>query len=203
MSGDPVEEETMTAVLPPVDLRLLDRNDLTVDDLVGLPEDLRYELINGRLVLTPTGLPIHQILEVRIANAIEENCPDEFVVNVEQALLRSPSSELRPDVMLIREGGARRSPVLPSDVPLVVEIISESSRFSDRREKLKWYADLKIPAYWIVDPLAERITITVLRLEADGQYHQCRQTDELVTLDEPWVVTLDLPAWTRKRDRLR
>jgi Uma2 family endonuclease len=118
MSGDPPEEEHMTSVLLPVDARLLDRNDLTVDDLVGLPEDLRYELINGRLVLAPTGLPIHQILEVRIANAIEANCPDEFVVNVEQALLRSPSNELRPDVMLIREDGARRSPVLPSDVPL-------------------------------------------------------------------------------------
>jgi Uma2 family endonuclease len=203
VSGDPTEEDPMTTVLLPVDPHLLERNDLTVDDLVGLPEDLRYELINGRLVLASTGLPIHQILEVRIANAIEENCPDEFVVNVEQALLNGRSSELRPDVMLIREEGARRSPVLPSDVPLIVEIISESSQFSDRREKWKWYADLKISAYWIVDPLAQRITITVLELEPDGQYHQRLQTDERVTLEEPWAVTLDLPAWTRKRDRLR
>ena len=193
----------MTAVLLPVDPRLLERADLTVDDLVDLPEDLRYELIEGRLVLTPTGLPIHQFLEVRVANAIEENCPDNFLVNTEQALLRNPCNELRPDVMLIREIGAKRSPVLPADVPLVVEIISESSRFSDRREKLKWYSELKIPGYWILDPLEEQIVITVLRLDPDGQYQQILQADGRVTLNEPWAITLDLPAWTRRRDRLR
>jgi hypothetical protein len=50
VNGDPIEEESMTAVLLPVDRRLLERTDLTVDDLVDLPEDLRYELIEGRLV---------------------------------------------------------------------------------------------------------------------------------------------------------
>ena len=29
------------------------------------------------------------------------------------------------------------------------------------------------------------------------------EVDELITLDEPWKVTLDLPAWTRKRDYYR
>jgi Uma2 family endonuclease len=203
VGGDPIEEESMTAVLLPVDPRLLERTDLTVDDLADLPEDLRYELIEGRLVVAPVGLPIHQFLEVRIANAIEENCPDEFLVNVEQALLRNPRNEFRPDVMLLREEGADRSPVHAADVPLVVEIVSASSRFSDRESKVKWYADLGIPAYWIVDPLAERVTLTVLRLDADGRYHQRFQTDGLVTVDEPWPITLDLPAWTRKRDRLR
>jgi Uma2 family endonuclease len=203
MSGDPIEEESMTAVMLPVDPDLLERDDLTVDDLVDLPEDLRYELIEGRLVLTPTGLPIHQFLEVRIANAIEENCPDHFLVNVEQALLRNPGNELRPDVMLIRESGADRSPVLPADVSLIVEVVSASSRFSDRQDKARWYAGLGIPDYWIVDPLADRVTVTVLRLDSDGQYHPRFQTDGLVTVDEPWPITLDLPTWTQKRDRLR
>ncbi|MFI6072889.1 Uma2 family endonuclease [Actinoplanes sp. NPDC051343] len=193
----------MTAVMLPVDPHLLERDDLTVDDLVDLPDDLRYELIEGRLILTPVGLPIHQVLEMRVANAIEENCPDDFVVNVEQALLKNRRNEFRPDVLLLHEKGAGRSPVLPSDVPLVVEIVSESSRFTDRRQKLKWYAELGIPAYWIVDPLAMRITLTVFRLGSDGRYRPQLQTDELVTLEEPWKVTLDLPAWTRKRDRLR
>lgn len=203
MSGDPIEEESMTAVMLPVDPALLERDDLTVDDLVDLPEDLRYELIEGRLVLTPVGLPIHQFLEVRIANAIEENCPDQFLVNVEQALLKSERSEFRPDVMLIREEGADRSPVLPDDVSLIVEIVSPSSRFSDRQDKAKWYAQLQIPSYWIVDPLVEKMTVTVLRLGSDGQYRPRFQTDGLVTVDEPWPIALDLPTWTQKRDRLR
>jgi Uma2 family endonuclease len=202
VDGDPTEEESMTAVLLPVDPRLLERTDLTVDDLVDLPEDLRYELIEGRLVLAPVGLPIHQFLEVRIANAIEENCPEEFLVNVEQALFRNSRNELRPDVMLLREAGADRSPVRAADVSLVVEIVSESSRFSDRLDKAKWYADARIPHYWIVDPLADQMTLTVFRLGADGEYRPEFQTDGLVTVDAPWPVTLDLPAWGRKRDRL-
>ncbi|GIF10461.1 hypothetical protein [Actinoplanes teichomyceticus] len=35
---------------------LLGRDDLTVDDIADLPEDLRYELIGGRLVSQWTGL---------------------------------------------------------------------------------------------------------------------------------------------------
>jgi hypothetical protein len=41
-------------------LNLPDRQDWTVDDLASLPEDLRYELIDGRLIL-PSPTAIHQI----------------------------------------------------------------------------------------------------------------------------------------------
>jgi hypothetical protein len=47
------------------------------------------------------------------------------------------------------------------------------------------------------------IPIEVLRRGPEGRYSEPLSTDELVTIDEPWRVTLDLPAWTRKRDRLR
>jgi hypothetical protein len=38
-------------------------------------------------------------------------------------------------------------------------------------------------------------------LGPDGYYQQVRHTGELVTVDRPWEMTLDLPAWTRRRDR--
>lgn len=206
--GESPEELPMTASLHlaslhPAELDLLRRDDLTVDDIVDLPEDLHYELIDGRLVLTPLALPIHQLLGIKTANAIEEHCPDEFIINVEQAILIDRRNELRPDVVLIREEGAGRSPVLADDVPLVVEVISRSSRSSDRELKLKKYAYVGIPSYWIIDPLAERVTFTQFCLGPDGVYQRLLQTDALVTVDEPWEITLDLPAWTRKRDRIR
>jgi Uma2 family endonuclease len=193
----------MTASLHLAELDLIDRDDLTVDDIVSLPEDLHYELIDGRLVLTPVALPIHQLLGMKTAGAIEEHCPDNFIINIEQAILIDRRTELRPDVVLIREEGAGYSPVLPADVPLVVEVISKSSKTSDRELKLKKYAYAGIPSYWIIDPLGERVTFTQFRLGPDGVYEGLRQTDELVTVDHPWEITLDLPAWTRKRDRIR
>jgi Uma2 family endonuclease len=204
----PEEELPMTASLhlaslDPDELDLLRRDDLTVDDIVNLPEDLHYELIDGRLVLTPLALPIHQYLSMHTANAIEEHCPDEFLINVEQAILIGRHNELRPDVVLIHAEGAGRSPVLPGDVPLAVEVVSRSSQNTDRELKLKKYAHVGIPSYWIVDPLAERVTFTEFRLGPDGVYQRVLQTDDLVTVDQPWEITLDLPAWTRKRDFIR
>jgi Uma2 family endonuclease len=208
VSRDSPEEEPMTASLHlaslhPAELDLLRRDDLTVDDIVNLPEDLHYELIDGRLVLTPLALPIHQLLGAETAYAIREHCPDEFIINIEQAILIDRRNELRPDVVLIREEGAGYSPVLPGDVPLVVEVISKSSKSSDRELKLKKYAYVGIPSYWIIDPLAERVTFTQFRLGPDGVYQSRVHTDEVVTVDQPWEITLDLPAWTRKRDRIR
>ncbi|GIM89541.1 Uma2 family endonuclease [Paractinoplanes toevensis] len=181
---------------------LVGRDDLTVDDIVDLPEDLRYELIDGRLVLTPNALPIHQVISQNTAFALERNCPDDFVVNVEQALLLNRRNELRPDAMVFRAEGAWRSPVLTADVLLVVEVISQSSRFTDPGDKLKRYADLGIPSYWIIDPLAPWVTFTQFLLGPDGTYQCNLQARDLVILDQPWKVTLDLPSWTRRRDRI-
>ena len=87
-------------------------------------------------------------------------------------------------------------------MPLVVEIISRSSKHYDRNNKMKDYALAGISHYWIIDPLDVRVTFTQYRLGADGNYHQRAHTDELVTIHEPWEITLDLPAWTHKRDYL-
>jgi Uma2 family endonuclease len=202
VSGDHIEAESMTAVLLPVDPRLLERDDLTVDDLVDLPEDLRYELIEGRLVLTPHAVTIHNFIGRKTADAIEEFSPHGFSVDQEQAVLRNRRNELCPDVMILRDESATRSPVRPADVLLVVEVVSKSSKAIDRREKLEWYAEMRIPSYWIIDPLPERVTLTEFRLGPAG-YRQQLQTTDLITLDETWKVTLDLPAWTRKRDYYR
>jgi Uma2 family endonuclease len=182
---------------------LLGRQDLTVDDVACLPDDLRYELIDGRLVLTSYALLSHQVLAMKTANAIEEHSPEDFVVNMEQAVLINGRNELRPDVVLVRARGGDRSPIPPDEVTLVVEVISKSSRFYDREHKLKWYAAAGIPAYWIIDPLTDRVTLTQFSLGADGSYELQLQTDQLITVDRPWEITLDLPAWTRRRDRIR
>ena len=182
---------------------LLGRDDLTIDDITDLPEDLHYELIQGRLVVSPVGNPIHQLISVRVDVAIEERSPSAFVVNVEQAVLIEPGTELHPDVLVVHAAGAHTSPVLPMDVLLVVEVLSKSTRKHDLDFKFKHYANVGIPAYWIVDPLAERVTLTQFLLGRGGVYIEKLRTDELVTVREPWEITLDLPAWTRRRDELR
>ena len=193
----------MTAATLLLDPHLLQRRDLTVDDLTGLPEDLRYELIEGRLVLTPHAKPTHQLISKQVSDAIDEHCPDDFFSNIEQAILVGPQTELRPDVVVMSETAPETSPIPVGDVLLVVEVVSPSSEVIDRERKFKQYAEAGIPHYWIIDPLGERVTFTQFSLQVPGVYAQVLHTDRLVTVDRPWEVTLDLPALTRRRDRRR
>jgi Uma2 family endonuclease len=190
MNGDPYEEEPMTAAphLAETDAvaHLLGRDDLTVDDIADLPEDLRYELIDGRLVLSPLAFPIHQFISKRVGDAIEQECPEDFIVNIEQAVLINRRNELRPDVVVLEEEAALSSPVLASDVPLLVEVLSKSTARFDRHGKLEKYADIGIPNYWIINPMAAEVTFTQYVLEPGGGYDRVVHTSEMITVDEPW-----------------
>jgi Uma2 family endonuclease len=198
VNGDPLEEEPMTAAV-----HLPDKRDWTIDDVASLPEDLHYELINGRLALSPSPLPFHQFLGNEILYALRMRRPREYFLVTDQSVLIDSRNEPRPDVVVMWRRGANRTPVLAADVLVAVEVVSPDSTVRDRQDKRKLYAYAGIPAYWMVDPLAERVTFTQLLLSPAGDYHQHLQTDGLVTIDQPWEVTLDLPEWTRTRDELR
>jgi Uma2 family endonuclease len=207
---DSFEEEPMTSTAPAVvpdsataAFQVPTGRRWTVADVAHLPEDLHYELIDGRLLLPPAPMPFRQSIGIKIAVAFEVNCPDGVFVSVDSSVMIDTHSEPRPDVLLIREEGASRTPVLGTDVLLVVEIVSRSSQVTDRQDKMKLYSYGGIPDYWIIDPLAERITFAQFRLGPDGIYQKRLETDGLITVDQPWRVTLDLPDWTRRRDRLR
>ena len=57
-----------------------------------------------------------------------------------------------PDVVVVRHATGRRSTPLPvSDVLLVVEVVSPSTRRKDRQIKPAEYAAAGVPAYWRVE----------------------------------------------------
>ncbi|MDR6325573.1 Uma2 family endonuclease [Actinoplanes couchii] len=181
---------------------LLKRRDLTVDDVAHLPEDLHYELIDGRLVLSPSAMPLHNWIGQRVATACEVNQPPGVIISTDQSVMLDSHNERRPDVVAIFDEGAGVSPVLVTDVLFAFEIISPSSKSVDRKDKRKVYATARISRYWVIDPLAERVSLTGFVLGPDGQYRQTVHTDEPLTIEEPWKITLDPSAWTDRRDRL-
>ena len=183
-------------------LNLPDKRDWTVDDVANLPEDLRYELIDGSLIMSPSPLPFHQFLGLEISFALRACCPEDMLVSVDQSVRIDFRNEPRPDVVLIREEGAGRTPVLSADVLLAVEILSPESINRDQDAKMKVYAHGGIPYCWIIDPVGEAITFTEYQLSPGGEYYREMWTDRRVSIDRPWPVALDLPVWTQRRDRL-
>jgi Uma2 family endonuclease len=67
---------------------------------------------------------------------------------------------------------ANRSAVINLNEPpplLVVEVVSSSTQADDYRSKRSVYSLLEISEYWIVDPLAEKLTICTLA----HQFYDC------------------------------
>jgi Uma2 family endonuclease len=183
-------------------LSLPDRREWTVDDLAGLSNDFRYELVNGRLLVTSPIGP-HQDLCVEVLLALRPNCPLGFAAFHELSLLIDRRNQPRPDVAAMRLDHIDRTPAPAEDAVLVVEIISKENTLKEIREKQRVYARAGVPRYWVVNPLHGPVTLTELVLNPDRQdYHARIATSGVFETDQPWPVRLDLPTVTRRYEQL-
>lgn len=193
----------MPAALSLPDLQDQDRDDWTVDDLASLPKDLRYELVDGTLVLpSPTG--IHQIFGIELVLMLRRNCPAGYSPVPDLSLRVNRHNEPRPDVVVLRDDLLASSPAPIEGSLLVVEVISPDSHFRDMHAKLKVYASAGVGSYWVIDPTFDNsVVLTQFRLADDGQYEIVTNTGKLFTTDVPYPVTIDLPALTDLHDKYR
>ncbi|HEY9483388.1 MAG TPA: Uma2 family endonuclease [Micromonosporaceae bacterium] len=129
----------------------------TLDDWWALNESSagsRYELIDGGLLVSPPPTYAHQwagdaLCRVLLAAAK----PDFRVATAVGVTLADGDSALIPDIVV-----ARREPMLAPTIPialvsLVVEIVSPSSRVTDRRSKPAIFAAAGVPHFWRVELL--------------------------------------------------
>jgi Uma2 family endonuclease len=195
------EEEPMTTALQVPgypDISIPDRQEWTVEYLASLPKDLRYELIDGRLIL-PSPTALHQNLGIRVAVALEASCPPELMVATDLSLEINPRNEPRPDVVVLSMENANRSPVPVMDALLAVEIISPDSHFRDMYAKAQVYAAAGIRDYWVIDPFfADGMVLTQYRMAGAGEYEVVTNTNEIFSTRLPYPVTIDLPALTAR-----
>lgn len=175
--------------------------DLRDWESLSADESHKVECVEGVLVVTPKPLPRHQRTMVRLCTALERALPEEYEVlaDVEILLSRIPLTVRAPDVVVVESAALRENPPrLPgAAVQLVVEVLSEGSRRTDRVTKMSEYAEAGIGEYWIVD-LAGAATLSIYRLDDLGHYD--RQGDytgtvSLTACGQP--VELDLEAISR------
>ncbi|WP_433023434.1 Uma2 family endonuclease [Kribbella sp. CA-294648] len=120
---------------------------------------MRYELVDGQLLVTPAPLPIHQRVVVQLTVRLEASCPEEFEVFVAPFDFRPASGRsLQPDVLVCRcedvgPKGVERRPLL-----LAVEVLSSSTRMTDLLLKRAVYEEAGVGSYWLIDPDQEALT---------------------------------------------
>ncbi len=117
--------------------------------------DARVELIDGEIVpLAPAHLP-HARACMRIAAALMAAVPPDLEVVDQVSVRLGRTSELMPDLAVVRRT-ASGGVLLPPDVALLVEVAGSSVR-RDLQLKPPIYAAAGIPHLWVVD-LAARVT---------------------------------------------
>ena len=143
---------------------------LAYEDYASLPDDERYELIDGELMPMPSPKKIHQRLVLDLSwilRLLEEMGLGELFIAPFDVIL-SDFNVVQPDLLFVSR---ERSYIITEDnirgaPDLVVEILSPSTADYDRTVKRELYERYGVPEYWLVDPYAK--TITILRLGADG-----------------------------------
>ncbi len=122
-----------------------------------LDEDARVELVDGVLVDMSPISPEHSGAVAWLNRHFTLASGDAWEVRIQdQLVLRDGRDFVQPDLILIEP--APRSQ-LATTALLVVEVAHTSQRRD--REKARGYAEAGVPDYWLVDLVAE--TVTVLR----------------------------------------
>ena len=135
----------------------LSRTEWTADMLDALPDDgQRYEVIDGELFVTPAPRDIHQfaIAELHLLLAPYAKLVGIDLLFAPSAVRFSDRREVQPDLLARpRLPDGRRAPRF-TDVGkllLAAEVLSPSTRRTDRHIKRALYQDENVPDYWIVD----------------------------------------------------
>jgi Uma2 family endonuclease len=128
-----------------------------------------YELENGELISMPSESEINRrIAGFLFVYFIQLGIPAyRLTMKTEVAVSGSRVSVRVPDLLLLSEElateleGATRSIVMMDMAPplLAVEVVSPKQEKRDYRYKRTEYAARGIAEYWIVDPIAQKVTI--------------------------------------------
>ena len=129
----------------------------SADMVRALPDDgNRYETVHGELLVTPAPQAWHQEIVGRVFEKLRPYVRQQGVGHV----LASPAdiswsddTLVQPDLFVVDLEEARTMKwAQMKTLLLVVEVASPSTARCDRFTKRRLYQEVRIPAYWIVDP---------------------------------------------------
>jgi Uma2 family endonuclease len=139
----------------------------TYEDYLKLPDEKRYEIINGELFMVPAPNLSHQDisrnLEYLMWNYVrEKNLGVVYDAPVDVVL--SEENVFQPDIVFVSRDnfGILKEKAIFGAPDLVVEIISPSSIYNDMNVKKEIYEKFGVKEYWIVDPANKAIQIFTL-----------------------------------------
>ena len=143
----------------------------TEADYFALPDTSRLiELSGGKLIMPPHPTDTHQRIVLRLVLAFQSfvEAHDLGVIRFAPLPVRLwPDKVREPDLLFVSHAHAERMGEQAYGPPdLVVEVVSASTRRTDRVEKFVEYARAGIGEYWLVDSEAQTLEVFVLQDDA-------------------------------------
>lgn len=177
---------------------------LTIAEYAALGETEHgyTELIEGRLLVSPSPVPDHNYAIQELGMLLRPQLPDsvetmpDMDVDLELAPADEPGFSRRPDLMIVNRGARKRvrangGLILASEVLVVVEVVSPGSKRIDHVDKRRDYADAGIPNYWIID-IDEPISLTACRLTEEFGYVDDQTATGVFRTEVPFPVEINL-----------
>lgn len=164
-------------------------------------DGLRWELLDGELVMTPSPRPVHQDIAFRLGVIIDRVLPAGahlFLAPLDVRL--DERNVLQPDLMLVAEDIIGDEFVSGPPI-LAIEILSPSTRRRDLITKLDILERAGCAHYWVIDPADASVRIWVL---VRGGYRLAAHAtgDEPVTVSQPIGLTFTVNELIPQRWRL-
>ncbi|MER5374052.1 Uma2 family endonuclease [Streptomyces sp. NPDC002553] len=173
------------------------------EDLDHLPEAPRHtELSDGFLVFRMSPQRWwHGHLVTMLTVALMEQAPADVEVGREMTIKLDERNRPEPDLLLTTAAyDGDRTWFAPSEVRLVVEVVSPESAHRDRTVKLRKYAGAGIPHYWCIEDEGGSPVVHVYELdEPTGAYAPAGIYRGTLKRPVPFEIDLDLDKLTPQR----
>lgn len=161
------------------------------------PSGSRVELIDGELVVSPSGSVSHSgAVSALIYQLVDLAREREWVMHTFLTAHIPPTRErLIPDLMIAPKDSALFSEceLLATGVLLAAEVVSPSGRRRDRDVKPRAYAQGGVPLYVLIDRFAKPPAVTLFSQPGEGGYGKCQvaAAGEALRLPKPFGIALD------------
>lgn len=188
--------------VPPDGWTAADLDQLSLDGPYGELDALkRIELIDGDLIVMSPQTEFHRRVVERLRDELARQTPSEFTATREMDVVLSDRQRPCPDVSVVSAAAAAdldRTYYTPSDVVLVVEVVSKSSEIRDRETKPRRYAEAGIRHFWRIENDRGRPVAYVYELDpATRIYTLTGIFHEQLRLPVPFPIDVSLTALSR------
>lgn len=156
------------------ELPLPEKKRYTYADYAQLPEGAPYQLIDGKLVMSPSPTALHQRLLRRLFRRLDHFVAQEGLGEVLFApmdVYLSEENTVQPDLLFIAQD--RRNIIGEQKIEgapdLIMEILSPATAHLDLTTKKRLYEVHGVKEYWVVDP--DQHTVEVFE-NTEGRFIQ-------------------------------